>query len=390
MKTPDQYGTRVKKPNIAIITHPFIGNSAHSTLNNLFLVLGPLANRLILITGSAADCDLSSPDVEVVRFNAKKREFVVSRVFEQACIHIRQLVLLFKLRRDIDVLIFNLGTPFPVPLVFAQACGMQSFIISAQAEAQWIGAIKASGTPQRFGEITRLRVQALCERISYFFSDRLIVHSPSVVDQMGLRRYESKTVIIPQWVLRDSVFDIKAPVHERPDIVGYVGRLSEEKGVLRLIEAASIVVQEQPHVHFVLVGDGHLRNEIQAYIHKNHLTEHVELTGWVRREELSAWLNKCKLVVIPSYSEAHPNVMFEGMACGTPILATRVGSVPDVIEEGKTGFILNDNMPQTIARAVVRVISNPELDQIARDAYGYVREEFTVAKASEAWHEALS
>ena len=85
-----------------------------------------------------------------------------------------------------------------------------------------------------------------------------------------------------------------------------------------------------------------------------------------------------KVLVIPSYTEGLPNVMLEAMACGTLVLATRVGAIPDVIEHRMNGFLLDDNSPESIAGGVRAILGMPteELDQVARRAEATVRQTF--------------
>lgn len=81
--------------------------------------------------------------------------------------------------------------------------------------------------------------------------------------------------------------------------------------------------------------------------------------------------------------------MLEAMACGTPVLATPVGAVPDVIIEGKTGFIMENNSPECIAENVVRALEHPDLERIAEGGRGFVEENFTFEHVVERWKEVL-
>ncbi|MDI6867848.1 MAG: glycosyltransferase family 4 protein [Methanoculleus sp.] len=95
------------------------------------------------------------------------------------------------------------------------------------------------------------------------------------------------------------------------------------------------------------------------------------------------------LLVLPSYTEGLPNIMLEAMACGTPVLATPVGAIPDVIIDGKTGFIMENNSPECIADNVVRALEHPDLEQIAEAGRRFVEENFSFEKTVENWKEIL-
>jgi glycosyltransferase involved in cell wall biosynthesis len=111
----------------------------------------------------------------------------------------------------------------------------------------------------------------------------------------------------------------------------------------------------------------------------------VELNGWISRDRLADYLNKMKLLVLPSYTEGLPNIILEAMACGVPVLATSVGAIPDFIVDEKTGFLMKDNSPECIAHNVLRALTYPDLEQIAGNAKSLVEREFTCEKAEETY-----
>jgi glycosyltransferase involved in cell wall biosynthesis len=81
--------------------------------------------------------------------------------------------------------------------------------------------------------------------------------------------------------------------------------------------------------------------------------------------------------------------MLEAMACGTPVLATPVGAIPDVIKDGETGFIMGDNSIECIRENVIRVLNSPDLERIAEKGRRFVEENYTFEKTVERWEEIL-
>lgn len=115
------------------------------------------------------------------------------------------------------------------------------------------------------------------------------------------------------------------------------------------------------------------------------------LISWagISHDDLPRYLNQLRLLVLPSYTEGLPNIMLEAMACGTSVLATPVGAIPDVIIDGKTGFIMENNSPECIAENVIRALNSPALDKIAEEGRRFVEENFTFEQVIERWKEVL-
>ncbi len=138
-----------------------------------------------------------------------------------------------------------------------------------------------------------------------------------------------------------------------------------------------------------MMGEGELEDEIRAYLETMGLSDHVKLTGWIPHHELPGYLTCLKLLVVPSYNEGLPNVMLEAMACGTPVLVTPIGSIPDVLTDKETGFVIQDNSPARLAEYIVETLESPQLRRIVTNARTLVETEFRYEKLKETWKEII-
>jgi glycosyltransferase involved in cell wall biosynthesis len=120
-------------------------------------------------------------------------------------------------------------------------------------------------------------------------------------------------------------------VSDDAELVVYVGRLVPEKGLRELIEAVKNLRRTRSRIELVLVGDGPMREELAALAADS--ANGVRLAGAQPPERVAAWMAAANLVTLPSYSEGHPNVLVEALACGRPVVSTPVGGVPEVVDE---------------------------------------------------------
>jgi len=287
---------------------------------------------------------------------------------------------LFHMRNDVDSVIFFIGgDTLLIPMVTARVIRKEASILVGGSS---IKTLESKGDPLQRG-LKALRF-ATC-----MLAGRIIVYSPLIIRDYSLERWHDKIRIAHEHFLDFTLFNVINNYRSRETIIGYVGRFSEEKGITPLIHAASAVVDQYPDVKFILIGDGSLRKEIEQYITDNGLENFVILLGWVDHSSLSPLLNRMKLLVIPSDTEGLPNTMLEAMACGTPVLATPVGAIPDVIIDGKTGFIMENNSPECIAESVSRSLNSPDLERISENGRRFVEENFTFESTVAQWKQVL-
>jgi glycosyltransferase involved in cell wall biosynthesis len=164
----------------------------------------------------------------------------------------------------------------------------------------------------------------------------------------------------------------------RGPIVGAAGRLSTEKGFGVLIDAAALVAAHRPSVGFVLFGDGPLREVLMSQVHAAGLSGHVALAGF--QHNLDAFIPFLDALVLPSFTEGLPNVVLEALAASVPVVATAAGGTPEVVEDGKSGFLVPPGDAQALAERIQALLGCEEKRR-AMGRYGHnrVRRSFTFA-----------
>ncbi len=115
------------------------------------------------------------------------------------------------------------------------------------------------------------------------------------------------------------------------ELVVYVGRLVPEKGLRELLDAVIALAPQRPRLQLALVGDGPMRTELEARVAAASGLR-IHLPGPQGPQDVARWMAASTLVTLPSYSEGHPNVLVEALACGRPVVATPVGGIPEVVD----------------------------------------------------------
>jgi glycogen(starch) synthase len=141
--------------------------------------------------------------------------------------------------------------------------------------------------------------------------------------------------------------------------VVFVGRLVRQKGVHTLVEAAGRI--RTPGAQLVLVGDGPERATIEEHVKRLGLCDRVHVTGFVSHERVPAVFASADVLVLPSHYEELGTVLVEAVHAGLPVVASRVGGIPDVVEDGVTGLLVAPRDPGALATAVDRVLGDGAL-----------------------------
>jgi glycosyltransferase involved in cell wall biosynthesis len=172
------------------------------------------------------------------------------------------------------------------------------------------------------------------------------------------------------------------PDSEHIMIVGWVGRLSHEKGADIFLRAAAQTLASLPQTEFVVVGDGPDRNALESLVDELNIQDSVSFVG--RREDMPSVYASFDIVVSSSRQEGLPMAILEGMASGKPWIATTVGDVPTVILQDVTGILTPPGNVESLTAALIALLSDPDRrDRLGTTARKLVEEQFSAERMTE-------
>jgi len=235
---------------------------------------------------------------------------------------------------------------------------------------------RLAGTPRvigsrRWWEGPASRAHTVANRIAYRFAHRVLVNAPAlkelVAEKEGIP--PERMTYVPNFVEEEAFQDVTAEERERwrarlgiPDntwVVGITANLRPEKDHPTLFEAVRILLDDGVDVHLAVVGDGPERGALEEMTRSMAIGERVTFTGHQpNRPNLHQLFD---VSVLCSQTEGFSNALVEAMAAGKPVVATRVGGTPDVVEDGVSGFLVPVGEAAALARKVGQVLSDPKL-----------------------------
>lgn len=147
----------------------------------------------------------------------------------------------------------------------------------------------------------------------------------------------------------------RAPIPKAARLV-CVGRLTEQKGQLLLVEAAQILKKEGIHFEIIFAGDGPLRGAIEAAITSAGLNDCMSITGWLSSKDVRGEIERTRALVLPSFAEGLPVVIMEAMALERPVVSTIVAGIPELVTPGETGWLVVAGDAVALAQALREVL----------------------------------
>ncbi len=219
----------------------------------------------------------------------------------------------------------------------------------------------------------RWKAHIFTERVFPARLDAEVGVSQAIVEQLGAhpgaKQHPEKTHLIPNAIdLPEKLPEIKPPRAEGQGfVIGSAGRLAEQKGYRYLVAAMPEVLEVIPGCELHLAGDGNQKAELIALAQELEVAEHVKLRGYLGN--IPNFLNELDLFVSSSLWEGLPTVILEAIVAGVPVLATDIAGNRELIQDRRTGWLVQPADAHALARAIVHAYHHPELrQQFAREA----------------------
>jgi glycosyltransferase involved in cell wall biosynthesis len=219
--------------------------------------------------------------------------------------------------------------------------------------------------PEEFDRAPRIALADKIRRASF-------VAAVSAYGRSQLRRlvepsHWDKIVIVPCGVDR-AFYDGEPKAVSHANRFVTVARLSEQKGVPTLIEAAAKLKDAGRAFHVTLIGDGDLRGAIEAEIARRDLSPEITLAGWKTPGEVRAAIEDAGVFVLPSYAEGLPVSIMEAMSLARPVISTYVAGIPELVIPGETGWLTPASDADALASAMTEAMTSApaELEAMGR------------------------
>ncbi len=364
------------------LKHP-VNECGQTFLTQYLNIIAPLVSTVTVITGNYIPRNIPG-NVQIINVYAPvvetKREPVFSQLFR---LFLGQCTLgfeLMRMRSRVDIVNLYMWTgAVSLPVLLARLLNKEIWLTSTGSSYY--------SAKKMYSSACIPRIIWLIERSNYHLANRiLLLGGDAMIREYHLESLRSRVCTrFYSFFIDTGKFFVQTGLSRRNNVIGYIGRLSPEKGVMQFVRAIPLLLAERSDLRFLIVSDGPLMADITRYLAEMGCADSVTLTGWVDEKEIPVYLNDLRLLILPSYTEGLANIILEAMACGTPVLSTAVGAIPDVVKEGVTGYLLGDNSPETITRKTLEILADPRLEEVHKNARSFIENNFDYNHVQGRW-----
>lgn len=370
--------------DVCVVTHPLSGAGENAT-RTLLEILGAITTVSLLTANLPEDSPVRDRHevIEITRKDEGRSIPVAAARF--VLNQLRMAVVLA--RRDEEAVLFFGATAYLLPILVAKLVG-KTVVLEPRGDVpltlrlQWEQRVPPPVARGLAGSVRTL------EWIGYTLADGIVTYTPSMASELGLERFEHKLHTNGARYVDTDQFSPSGSFEDRDQVVGFLGRIDEEKGIRTL----AAVAEELPaDITFRFIGDGQLLQWLRDRLDDEITAGTVETVGWVDHDDVPRELRQLRLLVMPSQpTEGLPTVILEALACGTPVYATPVSGVPDVVREGETGFRMDDTRTDAIVEDIASIMQRNDLETISENGRTLIEDEYSFEAAVDRYRTILA
>ncbi len=294
-------------------------------------------------------------------------------------------------QRFIGVIINFLFARPDLVLLFSSpgASFIEKSILGAGAKVFGIKVLMFPRGAQLIADYNKSARYAWLLKILFKVPDKMLcqgtVYRDFFVDCVGLD--EKLCSIVPNWTATKSLLDIgekRLKILPECITIMFIGWIDKEKGVFELLEAINelVICSKKYCFRVLMAGEGNALDEVKNYVLSHSLQKYVKLLGWINEKQKTTFLKDADILVLPSYMEGMPNVVIEAMACGLPVIATKVGAIEQMIQTGENGIVIASRSSEEIRVALDMLLNDADLRyRLGKAAWKDASEKYNTERA---------
>jgi glycosyltransferase involved in cell wall biosynthesis len=270
------------------------------------------------------------------------------------------------------------------------AYGFYPNVFSVPA-ARFAGCITIASVRDTGAFTSQIKLKSLSQRTACCLADRVVANSSAVRNWLVSLGVDHNHIdVIPNGIAvnerltrsRDFGIRHELGIHPKAPVVAVISRLNPGKGIEYLLKAVVAVREQFPEARFLIVGGSYFdpayKPSLELLARELNVADRVVFTG--ERNDIQQLLQEVNISVLPSLGEGLSNSLLESMAAGLPVIATNVGGNPEIVQDGKTGFLVPARDENALSDAILRVLKAPELgERFGQAGYERVRTHFSLA-----------
>ncbi len=201
---------------------------------------------------------------------------------------------------------------------------------------------------------------------------------------------DERKIVVHRMGINTSSFSFSPRISNKNIKLLTVGRFVEKKGIEYGIRAVASVLKKHPNIEYNIAGDGPLRSKMEHLIEELHVENNIKLLGWQTQPDIARLILKSSIMIVPSVTscegdqEGIPVVLMEALATGLPVIASSHSAIPELLQDGKSGFLVPERDVDSLAERINYLLEHPETwPEMGRAGRMFVEKNYNIEKLND-------